>query len=187
MVNIRRVEAEWTGLTGSPFLSVWNFRNEPGEANAYALAVEAFLEDIAHLVHESLEVRIEPVQTIFDDSTGQPTGAETASVATSPTMTGTGTLKSAATQGLLQLRTGVYAAGREIRGRLFIPAPTEALGDAMPDPSYVADLTTAGNNLISAMTSTTAWVVYSRARAQSADVTSTSGWNQYAVLRSRRD
>lgn len=187
MVNIRRVEAEWTGLTGSPFLTVWNFRNEPDAADDYAAAVNGFLQDIAHLVHESLEVRVEPVQTIFDDSTGQPTGTETASQAYTPAMTGTGALKSAATQGLLQLRTGVYAAGREIRGRLFIPAPTEALGDAVPNPSYVTDLTSAGNGLVAAMTSTTAWVVYSRARAQSADITSTSGWGQYAVLRSRRD
>lgn len=187
MVNIRRVEAEWTGLSGSPFLSVWNFRNEPGAADDYAEAVNDFLGVLSHLVHESLSVRVEPVQTIFDDTTGQPTGTETASQAYTPPMTGSGSMKSAATQGLLQLRTGVYAAGREIRGRLFIPAPTEGGGDATPSPAYMADLTTAGNALVGAMTPTTAWVVYSRSRGQSADITSTSAWNQYAVLRSRRD
>lgn len=187
MVNLVRVETEHTGLPGGPYLSVHNFNTGAGTADDLADLVEAFWTDLRTVIRVGLQMRVEPVQTIFDDSTGQPVGTQVAATARTVTGGDSNDQKSAATQGLLQLRTGVYASGREIRGRLFVPAPCETSGAATPTQAYIDTLTDAGTALVSASSGGNEWRVWSRARGQSAAVTACSGWNQYAVLRSRRD
>jgi hypothetical protein len=91
-----------------------------------------------------------------------------------------------ATQGLLQLRTGAIVGGRELRGRLYIPGPTETHNDvARPIGAYVTGLNSAANALIA--DTGNAWAVWSRTNGIFQEITSATCWSDWAIMRSRRD
>jgi len=91
-----------------------------------------------------------------------------------------------ATQGLVRWRTGVYANGREIRGRWFIPGlATASNNDGAPSSTMLSTVNTAASTLISDANSVLE--VWSRANGSAVDVASGTCWSQFAVLRSRRD
>lgn len=91
-----------------------------------------------------------------------------------------------ATQCLVRLRTGVFVAGREVRGRIFIPSGGEALSvGGKPGGGRLTELQTAVGGLVGDINSTL--VVFSRTHGVAPPVSSGSVWNQFAVLRSRRD
>lgn len=91
-----------------------------------------------------------------------------------------------ATQGLLQLRTGSIINGRELRGRLFIPGPTEGHNDlgGRPTAAYIADVNAAAAGLVA---DSAGWGVWGRASGSFVEITAATCWSQWAVLRSRRD
>jgi hypothetical protein len=93
-----------------------------------------------------------------------------------------------ATQGLIRWRTGVFIAGRELRGRTFIPGATESRSaNGRPDSTYITTAETAAQDLLDNAALGAALVVYSVTHRQVELVQSRSVWGQWAVLRSRRD
>lgn len=117
-------------------------------------------------------------------TTGEITSAETV---TGPTGQGTSAseILPPSQQMLLRWGTGYYVSGRELRGRTFVPALTINVADE-------------GQVLSTAWTSTssylTTWLaagppllIWSRAHGVSMVANTASVWQQFAVLRSRRD
>jgi hypothetical protein len=91
-----------------------------------------------------------------------------------------------ATQIVIQWRTGVYHNGREIRGRTFIPG----LADFTNDEGNVALATrTAIQSDLDTWLAAQAglFFIWSRKNGLTAVVSDSSVWNEFGVLRSRRD
>jgi hypothetical protein len=122
---------------------------------------------------------------LLDDSTGNIIGV----ISTTP-VTGTpsdaGALLSYGTQGCLNLRTGTYSGGREIRGKIYIPTPTVTQNnDGIPSSGYSAALQTAYNNMDAAAGASDV-LVYSPTHNTSVAVSSPNPSAYWARLRSRQ-
>lgn len=185
MALMYRVRTEFSGLTGAPYLSTMYFEAAASSAAAASERVAAWWNDVNALSYTDLLWNVLPDVDVVESTTGQIVGVD-AGTPDSGTGGASGEALPYATQALVRWRTGEYVGGREIRGRTFIPGIAELYsvqgqlsGSAetiINDAAQVL-LTPTGPNLI----------IYSRARLQFANVTSASVWNQFAVLRSRRD
>ena len=176
-----------TGVTGAPYYSnfYWGGDTE-GEAEAARDAAEAFWTSLVGDVYTAALGTLQGDVAQVDPVTGNTTAVFAGADRTIDF--GGGAPQSWATQGLIRWRTGVYANGREIRGRTFIPAvPTEMNGNGAPNTPYINELTAAVAALMALQTAAGDLVVWSRANGSSPSVVSGTPWNQFAVLRSRRD
>jgi len=89
------------------------------------------------------------------------------------------------TQGLINWHTLSFVAGREIRGRTFIPGPSESDSSAgIPTAAYQLILQNAANALVAE--STANLFVWSKKLATIAEASSASVAPGWRVLRSRR-
>jgi hypothetical protein len=123
------------------------------------------------------------VCTVVDPTTGQPTGTAGSGPDISATGSAHGDPIPYSSQGLGQIHTGVYVNGRELRGRIFLPGATEDDSvDGKPATGYVSDVAAQLVTL-----SSSALCVYSPTHHMFASNSTTACWNQWAVLRSRRD
>lgn len=183
-----RTTTIFTGLQGAPYYSThyWG-GTEPGEADAVVAALAQFWTDTAPQRFIQLVGTIQGEVEVVDPATGQVTAIYNTD---DPVQAGTNTTTqlSGATQGLLRWRTGVFVGGREMRGRTFLPGPTEGLNDnGNPSGPYQGAYTTAAEALILAAPPSSGLVVYSPTHRQFAAVQAASTWNRWAVTRSRRD
>jgi hypothetical protein len=103
--------------------------------------------------------------------------------------TGTGSLAGDplpwSTQGLIRWRTGAIIAGRELRGRTFVPGAMEAASDGNPTATFQANMQSAADALITDVNSEL--VIWSRTHGETRLVAVAGVWNQWSVQRSRRD
>ena len=186
MPTVRRLRVALTNLSTGPGVMTFYFDAAGGSSAAAAAAVHTFLNDIRSRVDDFGSMQIETDVANIDVATGQITSLD---AVTQDVVTGAdgGEHLPGATQGLLQLRSGVYVSGRELRGRLFLPAPTEGMNTAagIPDAIYQGQMAAAGNALVTDGGSL--WVIYSRTHAAITPVALTTCWNKWAVLRTRRD
>jgi hypothetical protein len=144
---------------------------------------------------------------VLEDTTGV---IDTVVTGAASTIVGTGgtAALSPATQGLIRWRTGVYEDGKELRGRTFLPGMVEAGNDlGVPNSGTLSAIATMASGLVSeANTELAIWRRPRVARPQvgspgdrwylraqsarpgsSAVVASSSAWDKWATLRSRRD
>ena len=186
-----RIRTQILNGQGGPWLSTMFFDEAAGTAQQAATAVGTFWGAIDNFLPSGLAWDVENEVVFVDEASGNPTGLVGV---TGPT--GTGTIGSeilpTATQVLIRWRTGTYLAGREVRGRTFIPGTTET--DAVGgNPSAAMQLAfdAAGAALIADANS--ALVIWHRpgpggSPPGSAFVVATATtWNRFAVLRTRRD
>lgn len=90
------------------------------------------------------------------------------------------------TQSLVRWRTGAFSNGREVRGRTFIPSAGEAYSVAgKPGGARLTELINAADALVNDAESQL--LVWSRTHQVAFPVISSSVWDKFAVLRSRRD
>jgi len=134
----------------------------------------------------TLSYEVESFVDVIDDATGTLTGV----VSTGGGDTGSGGASVSnlpfATQGLIQLSTGIVVAGRILKGRIFVPGVQSSDSNGgVPATAYVSALTAGYNALQTALPNTLR--VWSRTHGTSALVTAGAGWGTFAVLRSRRD
>lgn len=166
-----------------------------GSAQGAIDAVDDFWNAMLATMAAAISYSVLPEVTTIDVSTGEATAVETG---TGQTRTGyaAGDVLPPATQGLIRWTTGVFIGGRQIRGRTFIPAQLEANSSAAGAPA--GTLVTAAAAAITALNgSTEVFCIYSRPQknsagsiiraGQAAAVNAGSLWDQFAVLRSRRD
>lgn len=185
MIRIRSI---WSGGPGGTWLSTSYWRSATEDAVAAqtaATAFRTFWDSIKAVFQLSYTVSPDPAAAIIDPATGAITG--TFAVATTP-VTGTNVnppLPDVA-QGVLQLRTNVFTAGRELRGRLFVPGmTTNALAGGNLTAAVQATVNSAGATLVGH--ANPGWVVWSRKSGTTQPVVAATLWPEFGVLRSRRD
>lgn len=159
--------------------------------------VRAFWSSFAAFFPSTGSVIFDPVGDEVEETTGQIVGQFTAPGVANVNGTGPGERLPYQTQGLIQLRTGLFRDGRRVQGRQFIPLPAETDSTSgFPNPAYVAGLQTAANLLGTTIVTPIAQRVWSRPREASIALPSRAGLStpvtarkvsaQWAVLRSRR-
>lgn len=182
-----RVRTGFTGIQGSPWLSTMYFQGDTQtEANAAVVAVKAFWDACRVWLDNEVVYATEPEVPVLNTTTGEITGVFNT---TSLTNTGNvaGVMLPPAAQGLIRWRTGHFEAGREVRGRTFIPGITQTgvTGNGLLNGGAVTAFNAAAAALIADANSVLA--VWSRAHAISVGVVTGSTWTSFASLRSRRD
>lgn len=180
-----RVRVEFSGMQGSPWIATHYAATAAGTPAQAVAALGTFWGAIDGLMDNEVNwTTLTDVETV-DAATGQVTA-----VTSVTPVTGTGAIAGEAlpiaTQGLIRWRTGEYIAGREVRGRTFIPGLTETANDnGQLSAASATTIQTAITTLLAAANFDL--VVYSRAHAVEPLVDSGSVWSSFAVLRSRRD
>ena len=183
-MGMYRIRTTFSGLQGAPYLSTFYFSDGGGTAQQAATAAGNFWA----AVDAKMSVAMTWVQDSEVAEVNVGTGA-VEGVSSIVPMNGVGGVAGdalpPATQGLVRWRTGVFVAGREIRGRTFIPGCVESESNGLPAGSSTAVWNAAASALIADATSL--FVVWSKTHGVEQVVTAGGAWNQFAVLRSRRD
>ena len=190
------VRAHWAAANTPGGLSTFYFGGDH-DAHYYRESVAFLMNAIKYYLQSTTSVVIDPIVQTITPATGAITAEETDSEAMSVTGTHTdGKVVPNASQALLQWRTGVYRAGRQVRGRTFVPGISDDLVTAGELPSAtVSAFQTAQSDFLD---SAGDFGVWSRPVAADPDhdqvaragaFTPVSGgttWSELAVLRSRR-
>lgn len=182
-----RVRVILTGLQGAPWVATHYFANDElqADADAAVAAVGAFWGAVDSRIVNTIDWTTESEVAVLT-----PSGARTGSFAVTPA-TGTGGASgnpvARATQAVIQWRTGFFAGGREIRGRTFVPGLQDS------DITNEGQVASGARTALAAAATTMATdasndlVVWSRTNAAVATVSSATCWQEFGVLRSRRD
>lgn len=180
-----RVRTTFTGLQGSPWLSTMYFDSSTGTVADCVNAVAGWWSDVDAAMSNLVDWATLPDVETVDAATGNVTAVTSTGVISS---TGGLAAEPAPTvsQGLMRWRTGVYVAGREIRGRTFIPGLTVAASD---DGRLTSALQTLLNTAAADFIAFpgVSPVVWSRKNGTQSPISSGSVWSEFAALRSRRD
>lgn len=185
--RLGKVTTIWTGYPGTPWYSTHWFDVGDGSGSAdYVAYVGDFWLGIADQISSTVTFSVQGAVEEIDVATGQVVGGATASDAVG-VGTATGDILPPMSQGLLRLGTGYYANGRQLRGRLFIPAPVESESNGVPSSDYRAQIVQGGNSLQSSDEANGAWVVYSRRNHVAEYINAISAAPFWASLRTRRD
>lgn len=200
MAALRRIRATWSGVPGTPYLSTWYFDATGSSAAGTVTAVRTFLTSLAPQIVTGLSATVDSEQFILDDQSGEITDVEVAVGGAAIAGSNGGEPLPYQTQGVLKLVTGGIVAGRRVRGRFYVPGPSEAVSNPTPLGTYNTVLQNACNALITATSASGPWSVWSRpVRATEADpdveerdgsthhIVSGSPWSKWGIQRRRRD
>lgn len=179
-----RVRTTFTNLSVGPAVNTLFFAGSDGAAaTAAANAVATFWRALNGSIATGGSMHVETDVDLVSEATGQVTGSFFTSGDTF-TFAGGAEPLPWANQGLIRLNTGVWVAGRQVVGRIFVPGPVEAVNTlGAPSASYISSLTTA----ISTLLSTSQVGVYSRTGHAFHEATGATVPAKWAILRSRRD
>lgn len=180
-----RVRSVLTGVAGSPYISTFHFNDNQVSAQGAATAIQDFWDELASLINGEAEVNVDGEVYQVDASSGQTVGVE---ATTTGSVFGTNASEPLppANQALIRWSTGQWMQGREIRGKTFIGALTDTVnGDGGLTTAAQTQIQSAATNLLAVGAG--ALQIYSRMYGAAAFVTGASVWNEFAVLRSRRD
>lgn len=181
-----RVDTVTDGLEGAPFYTRLYFNDSVGSPSDAAAAVVGFWETLAPVIDNALTMAVQGNVFVVDNITQEITGIEVAGSADVIPGENGASEASLATQGLIRWRTGSYVGGREVRGRTFIPGVTStSVATGGPSSTYISTLGGAATGLIGHAASQL--VVGSKVHGVVREVAFAEVWNEFAVLRSRRD
>ena len=183
-----RVTTEITGPQGAPYYTTIHFGGTTsGQATAAANAVRTFWADLADRLWEGMSPLVQSDIPSIDPATGQI--VEMFSVVTTAVdMNAVGEPLPPFTQLLHRWRTGDFVAGRELRGRTFVPGIMEVDSvNGAPTAGLLADVQAAFDAMGTNGVPAGQIVVYSPTHHVFSLVSSHTNWNQFAILRSRRD
>lgn len=181
-----RVRTVFTGVAGTPWYSNLYFAEEGGTAAQARNAVETIWLNLMAITRDDVVYNIETDVSVIDEVTGDTIRVDNGGAVKTGAGSSTEDPLPPMTQALVRLRTGAYVGGREVRGRVFVPGLTEVASDlGVPTVAARNELQTRFSNVIALPDSI--WVVWAKSRGVYAVVNATSVWNQWSVLRSRRD
>lgn len=194
MTEIIRVRHVWTGTAGLPGVSTTYVDSGAGNAQ---LAVDAwgdFWTALDDLIANDFTVTLGGNMDHIEDTTGEILSVEAIDEVAIP-MQASGQFLPLASQGLCQFLTGVFYSGRQLRGKMFVPGIVEDQNEVgVPTAGCIATFNGALDTLFGFGTGLTGigrvWgpPVPEPARAgRSNHVSNAFFWDQWAVLRSRRD
>lgn len=179
-----RVQVVTSNFPGGPgYNTLYTATNDPADVAAWIVSVNTFLAGMASLCTNTTNITRSGTIEEFDPVTGQTTGVDNIAP-NSFNGTGTNLHEVAGSCLVLQLRTGQFINGREVRGRLYwsgLFAMADGNG-AVPQ----AQLTDAAGAL-GDYTGTSFAAVYSRTHGTLRTVTGQGVWNKFGLMRSRRD
>lgn len=182
-----RVRTQFQGPPGAPYLSTLFFGGDLAGADAANTAVGFFWGAIDN----ELAIGLSWATLGTVDEVDPVTGKTTAATVVTPQV-GTGSVTPSnyapqATQGLIQWRTNTFVNGREVRGRTFVPGigATRVSASGKPVGSLTTAMANAAATLIAAAGSDL--VVWSKRNGVAYSALVGTAWNDFAVLRSRRD
>jgi hypothetical protein len=183
--HLWRVTRVATGVGGAPYYITGYFDASAGTAQQAADAWANLLGTTSTIYRNGLVYApISSVQEI-DAPTGNLVGLAPVTVAGVTFAGGTDPLPPSA-QLLLQWHTGQYSGGHEYRGRTNIPGlMASGMVAGAPSSTIVSSFQTRVTAMLAL--SSAKHCVYSRKNGDAAITTTGTVWNQYAVLRSRRD
>lgn len=185
MALLTRIRTVFAGVAGTPWYSNQYWAIGSGDPDPVLDDTEAFWEDMAVMIKATVTAKVEGTCAVIESTTGQTVGVKTAADRT-VTFSNTGDPLPWATQGLITLRTGEFVAGREIRGKIFVPGISEEYcTNGILSTTAAGLMQTAADALLSE--SSEAWHVFSPTHLTSAAVTACGTTTKPAVLRSRRD
>jgi hypothetical protein len=184
-----RVRVSWgSGAANGGGVSTFNFIGDDlqADANAAAAAVATAMAALEPVMDVDAVWTLETEVDVFNVLTGQTTGVFTVAGATG-NGNSVGDKLPLAVQGLVRLRTGFFVGGREVRGRLFIPAVGEPFinADGTPTVAFQTTIADAIDDLRA--DPNCIYAVYSPTHSTAQEVTAVTAWSNFAVLRSRRD
>lgn len=175
------------GVAGGPWYLTQYWDTASGTAQDFADAAYVVYQSLMVMVKSTVVLTQDPLVTVLDSTTGQPTG--TTVVTAGANISGTATQELLPTQVQLgvQLLTGVYSGGRQIRGHWNIPGLVEPLsasgqGPVLTDPA-IADFQDTLDALIAG--TGPQLVVYSPTTGVIANVQSMPIASRWYTLRSR--
>jgi hypothetical protein len=178
-----RLRTLWSGIGGTPFLTTLYFDGSTQtEADDAVLTAAAFLGNADAVIDNGLSWATEAEVVRMDPATGQPL-----SLFTTTPATGTGALAGNQVpfiaQALIRWRTGVFVGGKEIRGRTFLPGLQGGTADGTLSAANITTLSGAAAGLVAGVA---VFGVWSKTHGQFQPAISSSVWNQFASLRTRR-
>lgn len=185
MAILHRVRTVFTGVAGTPWYSN-QYHYTAGFSSADArVATAEFWTAIANAMSADVDWTVEGQTTLIDSATGLVTGIEPGADQ-SGSGANAGNELPWQTQCLVNLRTGFYNAGRELRGKMFLPGfVTGNCVDGVFDSVALAVVQAALDVYLDAPDSEL--VVYSPTHHAYANVTALQAQAKPSVLRSRRD
>jgi hypothetical protein len=182
--NLKRISVLYTGLEGLPGTNTIYGHEDGVSAADQVTAVRNFFGAIAGSLKSGLSIQINSVVEIVDSTNGEITGTDDTSAGGTVNGASSQQLLPLTTQALVQLRTGTFFTGRELRGRFFIPGWCETENDAGKPTSGALGLV---NTALDTLVGSANLAVFSPTKFQWASVSSAQMWSEWAVLRSRRD
>ena len=182
--NLKRITVRYSGLPGLPGTNTLYGHEDGVSAADQVAAVLAFVTSVAGTQNDALDIAVDGIVEIVDSTTGQVTGTDDTGAGGSVSG-GNGTdLLPTSTQLLVQLRTGVYFGGRELRGRIFLPGFGE---DVNTDGRPASTLVSGMQAIVDTLVGDANLAVFSPTKHEWASVHTGVVWDEWAVLRSRRD
>lgn len=183
-----RTRITWVSGQGAPYYSTMHWE---GTTSANASTVHNRTVTFLQLFDQDINTAVDATVIGDVDQVDPATGEVVQRFNVTPVAvnsTSTGQTLPWSTQGLIRFKTGVFAGGRELRGRFFIPGFTELANlDGKVDPTGVAGFNGVLATWLAAGTAGTNLVVWSRTQGTTATVSNATIWDQWAVLRSRRN
>lgn len=183
---VLRYRVTHTGIAGTPYLSTFHADSTVTTASALRDGVQAFWASTADRRVSDLISLGEAQVDELDPGTGALIGSSAVASFNVPA-TGSGSAAPAATQGLLRIGTNTILGGRRIEGKLFLPGVRQ--NDVTGLGLVLLAYRTAYENAAADLRSATGngWCVWTRANGGTVTTSQASVWEQFAVLRSRRD
>ena len=182
---MHRVRSVYRGITGSPFLQTLYFDTFTGSAQSVVTELEASYAAMSGLVSDLVTITVESEVETVDPATGQVTGVEQVSVTPQSMSASSGPLPQG-TNGYAILNTGVWRNGRQVRGRFYLPAPTEVdnAGTGLPAVTYNDSLLANLSALV--QQANVNMIVYSRTQGEWFEITGFGRATGWARLSTRR-
>lgn len=187
-MSVYEIKTEFTGSEGAPYLSTIYCESAAGTAQQAATAVGAFWGSVDAIISTTCLWSQLPEVKLLNTATGILENVFTITPATGAGGDA-GEPIPQSNQYLIRLFTPGVVNGRRVRGRIFVPAPTQAGNEnGNVAPGYVSAINTSAALLVSPTSADPC--VWHRpvngAGGSAHSISSVSTWSEFAVLRSRR-
>jgi hypothetical protein len=185
MTILSRYRTVFSGVAGTPWYSNIFFDENVTSSPLYGEFVADFWTALNAVMCTPVTWSVIPEVAFIDDATGQIIDLSTWA-GEGGSAANTNEDMPYANQALINWRTGTYLAGRELRGKTFVPALTQAANDnGQLIAGTRASIDAAAEELIS--DGNGAMRVFSPTHLTSSPITSSDVPAKIAILRSRRD
>ena len=182
-----RVKVTWSGMAGGPWLSHFYFSDTFNQTNVDAArgGINALLNTYRSLMASGCTIGATTAENV--SLGGALSGSLGLTTPIALTSNGSGNWLPRECQALVSVRTGTFIAGRELRGRIYLPQPTVGQADAGGNPSSTFQTTM--NTALTTYRTTSGYTpgIWSRTGGAISTWSAATIALYFAVQRSRRD